>query len=311
MKRNWIVVVACILLGSCQATSEVNSRKGIVIDATMNTLTMLGGEDDTLSFSTVNADKTGLDGLLIGDSVEVFFAGKYMPGLEAAKLVSIAKVRKDERIRWFEEGIRTEAVDGSNHAVYVMFSADSLKAELHQPDKEGTEVLDRHTLPSGEPVWSVEDDDTKNLRYVQGCWTISQRGKLLFKQAQSDDNAQLGPWETLCYEGILPAADGPGIRYQLHIRHRTYSGDGSFLLQVTYLEAEDGKDVTFIYMGRRNTLRGIPSDNDATVWQLIPDGEKVVYNFLCGKDGQTLTLLRNDFEKIESELNYTIQKVNP
>ena len=217
------------------------------------------------------------------------------------------EVRKD-CIRLFEDGIRTEAVDGSGQVMYVVFSPDSLKAELFGSESEGSEVLERRTLPSGGHVWNVEDDDTKNLRYTDGAWTISRRGKLIFSQPQADNDATLGAWQELHYEGILPAADCPGIRYTLTLRHREHSGDGTFQLQMTYLEAEDGKDVTFSYTGRRLTLRGIPSDADATVWQLLVDGkEKEVFNFLC-EDDQTLTLLNKDFEKNDSQLNYSLER---
>ena len=218
-----------------------------------------------------------------------------------------SEVRKD-CIRLFEDGIRTEAVDGSGQVMYVVFSPDSLKAELFGSESEGSEVLERRTLPSGGHVWNVEDDDTKNLRYTDGAWTISRRGKLIFSQPQADNDVHLGAWQELHYEGILPAADCPGIRYTLTLRHREHSGDGTFQLQMTYLEAEDGKDVTFSYTGRRLTLRGIPSDADATVWQLLVDGkEKEVFNFLC-EDDQTLTLLNKDFEKNDSQLNYSLER---
>ena len=218
-----------------------------------------------------------------------------------------SEVRKD-CIRLFEDGIRTEAVDGSGQVMYVVFSPDSLKAELFSSESEGSEVLERRTLPSGEHVWNVEDDDTKNLRYTDGAWTISRRGKLIFSQPKADNDATLGAWQELHYEGVLPAADCPGIRYALTLRHREHSDDGTFQLQMTYLEAEDGKDITFSYTGRRLTLRCIPSDADATVWQLLVDGkEKEVFNFLC-EDDQTLTLLNKDFEKNDSQLNYSLKR---
>ena len=110
-------------------------------------------------------------------------------------------------------------------------------------------------------------------------------------------------------KGILPAADGPGIRYQLALRHRQHSGDGSFLLRLTYLEAENGQNVTFAYTGKRLTQRGTPEDPNATVWQLIADQGEDVYNFLQEKDGQSLTLLNRDFKKKQLPLNYTLKKV--
>lgn len=36
--------------------------------------------------------------------------------------------------------------------------------------------------PSGGYAWNVEDDDTKNVRLIDGLWTISQRNKLIYSQ---------------------------------------------------------------------------------------------------------------------------------
>lgn len=329
MKNLFWMLVGTLLAGCAGSMGKGNVR-GIVTDATMNTVTVVSVDNgDTLSFSTMNADRTEAQGLRLGDTLEVSYSGKYQPGMEAMRLVvhpaalvgadrdehgcigsagyTWSEVRKD-CIRLFEDGIRTEAVDGSGQVMYVVFSPDSLKAELFSSESEGSEVLERRTLPSGGHVWNVEDDDTKNLRYTDGAWTISRRGKLIFSQPQADNDATLGGWQELHYEGILPAADCPGIRYTLTLRHREHSGDGTFQLQMTYLEAEDGKDVTFSYTGRRLTLRGIPSDADATVWQLLVDGkEKDVFNFLR-EDDQTLTLLNKDFEKNDSQLNYSLKR---
>ena len=303
MKNLFWMLVGTLLAGCAGSMGKGNVR-GIVTDATMNTVTVVSVDNgDTLSFSTMNADRTEAQGLRLGDTLEVSYSGKYQPGMEAMRLVV-----HPAALVGAEDGIRTEAVDGSGQVMYVVFSPDSLKAELFSSESEGSEVLERRTLPSGEHVWNVEDDDTKNLRYTDGAWTISRRGKLIFSQPQADNDATLGSWQELHYEGILPAADCPGIRYTLTLRHREHSGDGTFQLQMTYLEAEDGKDVTFSYTGRRLTLRGIPSDADATVWQLLVDGkEKDTFNFLRDDD-QTLTLLNKDFEKNDSQLNYSLKR---
>lgn len=328
MKKVWVFITACLLSGSCATSPEMKSFKGVITDATMNTITIVKSGNDTLPFSTMNADRTKARGLLVGDSLEVFYSGKYKPGMEASKIVLIARYlvggNRDAHgcltsagytwsevqqncVRLWEKGIRLEAVDGSRRSIYVLFSPDSLRAELFASDNEVREILDRRALPSGGHVWNVEDDDTKNLRYEEGCWTISQRGKLLYKQEKSDNDVTLGQWEELRYEGVLPAADCRGIKYQLSIRHREHSGDGSFLLTLTYLEAENGKDAVFTYTGSRNTQRGIPADKDATVWQLVSEkGE--VFNFLY-EDENTLTLLNGDFEKAASGLDYTLKRI--
>ena len=72
-------------MGSC--SSGMTSSKGIVCDATMNTVAIVTDKNDTLSFSTMNANKEEVDGLLLNDTLEVFYTGKYTPGMQASKLV--------------------------------------------------------------------------------------------------------------------------------------------------------------------------------------------------------------------------------
>lgn len=297
------------LLGGCNPSTQEHSLKGKVADATMNTVTVVE-KGDTLSFGTANADKEGLDGLFIGDSVEVYYKGEYASGMETLRLVTIAHPETVVRTRLFEEGLRTEAIDGSHRSLYILFSPDSLTTELYTSDKNGKETWKQHTLPSGKHFWSLKDEnDPVALHRTDGRWKVTDKEKVLFEQPRSDADESLGMWTTSRYEGILPAADGPDIRYQLALRHRQHSGDGSFLLRLTYLEAENGRDVTFVYTGKRLTQRGTPEYPDATVWQLIADQGEDVYNFLQEKDGQSLTLLNRDFKKSQLPLNYTLKKV--
>lgn len=211
-------------------------------------------------------------------------------------------------IRLFESGTRLEATDGKSSA-YLVFSPDSLKAELFFSTGAPSEVLDRRSLPAGGYAWNVEDDDTKNVRMVDGVWTISQRQTEIYRQDKAEADNSLGAMQTLTYEGLLPCADCPGIRYDLTIRSREHSGDGTFSLSQTYLEAEDGKDATFVTNGKRLTLKGMPGNDNATIWQLISDNGDEVMNFLCENDS-TLTLLGDDFTKAESDLNYSLKLVN-
>lgn len=308
-KELLFAVSGLFLLGGCSPSTQEHSLKGWVADATMNTVAVVE-KGDTLSFGTANADKEGLDGLFIGDSVEDYYKGEYASGMEALRLVTIAHPETVVRTRLFEEGLRTEAIDGSHRSLYIPFSPDSLTAELYTSDKNGKETWKQHTLPSGKHFWSLKDEnDPVTLHRTDGRWKVTDRVKVLFEQPQSDADESLGMWTTSRYEGILPAADGPGIRYQLALRHRQHSGDGSFLLRLTYLEAENGQNVTFAYTGKRLTQRGTPEDPNATVWQLIADQGEDVYNFLQEKDGQSLTLLNRDFKKKQLPLNYTLKKV--
>lgn len=329
MKGCLVLAVGCVFWGSCGVPPKENTAKGVVLDATMNTIMIVENGGDTLSFSTLNADRTAGHGLLLGDSVEVAYMGRYKSGMEASRLVAMSARRDDANVGnggwpvaayvWsgmrqdsvclFAEGVRTEAVDGSGRSVYLLFAPDSLRVELFASGEGRPEILERRTLPAGGYVWNVEDDDTMNLRYSDGRWTLSRRGRLLFAQQKGDNDAALGLWKEVRYEGVLPAANGEGIRCQLWLRYREHSGDGNFLLVQTCLGADSRREVTFVYTGRRNTLRGIPADNEAVVWQLVPDGGKRVFNFLCDVGGG-LILLDDAFEKSHAESNYTLTQRN-
>ena len=191
----------CLMAG---CSSKASSSKGIVSDATMNTVTIVTDKNDTLSFSTMDANKEEVNGLLLNDTLEVFYTGKYTPGMPATKLVQYpqsplvggdrdehgcigsagyvwCEVQKD-CIRLFEKGIRTEAVDDSDTSAFIVFSPDSTQLELFFSNNQPNEILERRSLPSGGYAWNVEDDDTKNVRLIDGLWTISQRDKLIYTQ---------------------------------------------------------------------------------------------------------------------------------
>ncbi len=80
------------------------------------------------------------------------------------------------------------------------------------------------------------------------------------------------------------------------------------MLRLTYIEGEDGKDITFSSLGKRYTMRGTATDNNATVWQLKTNNNKETYNFLYNDTKKTLTLLTQDLKTIDSGLNYTLNK---
>ena len=95
-----------------------------------------------------------------------------------------SEVRKD-CIRCFEVGIPLLSKTDSSSVAYIVFSNDSSQVELFFPDKSQNKILDRRKLPNGGYAWNIEDDDTKNVRKIDGRWIIEQRGKLLYQQISS------------------------------------------------------------------------------------------------------------------------------
>lgn len=118
-------------------------------------------------------------------------------------------------------------------------------------------------------------------------------------------NPELGDVMERKFQGLLPAADGPGIDYTLALYNQPNSGDGVFKLDMCYLEAENGTDFTTTSYGRQYTLRGDATNKDAVVYQLIPFGSGTPINLLF-IDGN-LELINANFERANSKLNYTLK----
>lgn len=301
---------------------SLQSTTGVITVRCGDSLEIVTERADTLQFQW-----SGTENLSPLDTVILSYPTPYTPGMTPERLDhhprqtpmpgsdrdshgcigSAGYVWSDARgecIRLFEAGIRT--TDEKGQAAYIVFSPDSSRAELFFSNGDPSELLERRQLPGGGSAWNIEDDDTKNVRRVDGVWTIDQRGKRLYTQPR--DVAETGEWCTATYEGLLPAASGPGIRYRLTVRHREHSGDGTFLLALTYLEAENGQDRTFSYSGSRYTLRGMAGDPNATVWQLVADNNRDTFYFQAEND-QRLTLLNSQLERPQTTLNYTLERV--
>ena len=102
----------------------------------------------------------------------------------------------------------------------------------------------------------------------------------------------------MIYKGILPAADCPGIVYDL-----TLIGDSAYTLNMTYLEGIDGKDVTFSSTGNVDYTR--QGDKRAVI--LKPSTDEVATYFLVINDS-TLRMVNDSLQEIPNNLNYDLIK---
>lgn len=211
-------------------------------------------------------------------------------------------------IRVFEKGVRTEAVDGSDGAAYLVFAADSSRGELFFSNGDPSEILDRRLLPSGASVWNVEDDDTKNVRRVDGVWTVERRGKPLYREAAGlvADEA-LGRMQERVYEGRLSGGDSSAVCCLLTVRNREHSGDGTFVLERRRCSSGDGQEVEAVYTGRLYTLRGHAGNPDAVVWQLVAD-EGARFHFDLSDNGNRLWELNERLEPSGEECALQLSK---
>lgn len=86
MKKNIFslsaLAVTAIMLASCgsKPTTGPQTVDGLVLDATMNTITLLTESGDTLNISTLNSDRAKVPGVLIDDSVKLTYADTVVNG---------------------------------------------------------------------------------------------------------------------------------------------------------------------------------------------------------------------------------------
>ena len=135
-----------------------------------------------------------------------------------------------------------------------------------------------------------EEGRIQPVMYSQNAWT---------------DTVELGDLVTLEYEGTIPAASCPGIRYELSISCYENSGNGRYELKTTYLEAENGKDESFSEKGRRLTVRN-PEDS-TVIWRLIPDDETGEKIDLLVRNDSTVTILGNKKQKTDNGPLYDLK----
>ena len=110
-------------------------------------------------------------------------------------------------------------------------------------------------------------------------------------------------------EGILPAADGPGIQYVLSVDSVGPDGESGYTLVTTYLDAEGpGKNKSFTSKGKKEVIQKDVDNKKKTAIKLTPnDGDTPVY-FVVVND-TTLRLVNDSLQEAVSDLNYDIIQV--
>ena len=122
------------------------------------------------------------------------------------------------------------------------------------------------------------------------------------------NDSTIGELQTYTYEGILPCADCEGINYQLILQALSPDSVGTYIVNATYIGADNGKDKKFTEKGKAKMLKGTPSDPNAVIIQLVGDNGDTTASFLAEGDS-VLTMVGKDFKKAASKLNYSIKKI--
>lgn len=114
----------------------------------------------------------------------------------------------------------------------------------------------------------------------------------------------LGRWQ-----GTLPCTDCAGIRVELRLFAEAGHDDGSFELRETSLGTTQG-DTSIEMTGSWILEHGLDGDAAATVYRLNP-GDEVEQRYYLKTGDDTLELLDANRKRIDSRLNYSLQRIAP
>ena len=87
-KLNLAAIALCTGI-TFACSPKASMVKGVICDATINTLTVVSEEGDTLSFSTLDTERVVTNGILLDDTAIVYHSGKYKTGMKAQKIVVV------------------------------------------------------------------------------------------------------------------------------------------------------------------------------------------------------------------------------
>lgn len=147
----------------------------------------------------------------------------------------------------------------------------------------------------------------KTLMILAACAMLAscqQQNKTAASQ-NGNDSAAVDSMnaDSLRYEGTLPAADGPGIRYSLAIANDSTAG---FAMTETYLEAQQGKDQTFRYAGQAETIAKTVDGKEVKAYKLQLGKDEPAKFFKMLNDS-TLRMVNEELEEAASGLNYDLK----
>ena len=158
----------------------------------------------------------------------------------------------------------------------------------------------------------------KQVRSDEGVYTedvvvtvpqeTTRSGRNLSDSLKIDNNA--GSVVNDKYTGLLPAADGPGIEYDLLLIRQDKNNHGVYELVMTYIEGDNnGGDLSFIDTGRYETITREQDGSTNNYIRLTPFNDGTQTFFIIENNGN-LTLVNAELQRADSQLNYTLQKNN-
>lgn len=109
------LTAACVatLTVSCGSYGE-QSVTGIITEASMNTIDITTPQGETLAFSTVDADRSDVNGIALGDTATLFYTGELETGtgITSATKIEVSPVTSPIAGAWVEPIPGQDGVQG-------------------------------------------------------------------------------------------------------------------------------------------------------------------------------------------------------
>lgn len=118
MKRLFIILFSVSCLVACHSAKTVS---GIILDAAMHSMVVLTTDGDTLSVSTVEAQRVAEDGILIGDHVDVLYDGK------TVAQVTVTKGNREVMLM----GSWTQPIEGMSGVQGICFKENGVASSIN------------------------------------------------------------------------------------------------------------------------------------------------------------------------------------
>lgn len=229
-----------------------------------------------------------------------------------------------------------ESVEMGDSTIYQGFTlkADSVCASINMATlryaKWGLEGQDQTIIMHGRSLGNggtFDFIDTLSIvQLSQDSLIVSRNGQTVryFRVDASQLSSRLGgrinPVDSLLlnpamggliektYNGVIPAADCPGIDCTLKIWGQEDSQqEGVYSLAMKYLEAENGKDITNTTYGRYFTHLGLTEVYGEEILQLLEFNKAQPLNFYIYPGADSVLWLGGGYTRIDSKLNYNLR----
>lgn len=184
MNNRLFALLAAAALAACGPDAP-HSLTGTIADASMHTLTVRDAEGQTYEFSTVDADLTQANGLLLGAPVTVEYKGRLQKEMQAAA-VATDPTYFEAVGRWTRpDPLEAEAVMGieidiegaaqSINMATLLYTGWELRADPHKILLRGKSLGNGRTIDFTQTATLAPDPDGKLTLRIDGTDTVYEK----------------------------------------------------------------------------------------------------------------------------------------